>query len=72
MATPECGPSDGPTRATPRPGTVFAAGPDNEGNMDNDLFSHPVEAENAAQKNEHTAAHSAEPVQNPVFSDQDK
>ena len=40
--------------------------------MDNALSSHPVEAENAAAKNEHVAKHSTEPVQNPVFSDKDK
>jgi hypothetical protein len=40
--------------------------------MENSLFSHPVEAENAEHTNEHTAEHSSEPVKNPVFSDQDK
>jgi len=40
--------------------------------MENSLFSHPVEAENAAHTNENTAEHSSEPVQNPVFSDKDK
>ena len=40
--------------------------------MENSLFSHPVEAENAAQKKEHPVEHSSEPVQNPVFSDKDK
>jgi hypothetical protein len=43
-----------------------------DASMENELFSHPVEAENAAAKNEHVAKHSTEPVQNPVFSDKDK
>lgn len=51
---------------------MITAGPEDKGNMENSLFSHPVEAENAAHKTEHTAEHSSEPVKNPVFSDQDK
>ena len=36
--------------------------------MENELFSHPAESEHVATK--HDA--SSEPVQNPVFSDQQK
>ena len=36
--------------------------------MDNELFSHPAEAEHVATKHDG----SSEPVQNPVFSDKQK
>ena len=36
--------------------------------MEDNLFSHPAESEHVATKQ----GHDAEPVQNPVFSDQQK